>query len=67
MQEIINEFEVFFCKHFDLEKTTDKGEYAIFELDPTLSIKLFAQCGISTKKYISRLLSKYYAVSPVNN
>jgi nucleoside-diphosphate-sugar epimerase len=59
MDEIIREFEKFFCKRFLVERSA-VNDFAVFDLNTGLSLELFAQFDIGTENYIPGLLKKYY-------
>lgn len=61
MEQIVNEFEQFFSKKFNLIKVNDVNDFALFELDSSLTIKLMAKCGLSFDDHIQSLLKKYYS------
>lgn len=65
MQEIINDFEKFFCKKFILQSISDKNDFALFEINPKLSLELINESGLSFDKHITALLEKYYAVDSI--
>ncbi|HET7115939.1 MAG TPA: hypothetical protein VFI29_05585, partial [Hanamia sp.] len=45
MEQIINEFEHFFSKRFNLQKVNEVNDFALFELDAGLTLKLVKECG----------------------
>jgi hypothetical protein len=62
MDEIVGQFEKHFSKKFFVKKSDDIKDFAVFDLNSSLSIDLFAACDIDTKDYITHLLDKYYPV-----
>lgn len=60
MEEIVNEFEQFFSKRFNLQKVNGINEFALFELNPDLTLELMNQSGLSFNDHIQSLLKKYY-------
>lgn len=65
MQEIINDFEKFFCKKFILQSVSDKNDFALFEINPKLSLDLINESGLSFDNHITALLDKYYAADSI--
>ena len=65
MQEIINDFEKFFCKKFILQRVCDSNDFALFEINPELSLELINQSHLSFDNHITALLEKYYAVESI--
>ncbi len=60
MGEIIHAFEKHFSKKFIIKEVTGTNDFALFDLDTSLSLDLFSQCNIPAKNYIPFLLKKYY-------
>lgn len=67
MEHIVNEFELFFFKKFNLIKMNEVNDFAVFELDPELTIKLMTQCGLNFDDHIQSLLKKYYSKNQDTN
>ena len=63
MQQIVNEFEHFFSKRFNLQKVNEVNDFALFELDASLTLKLMKECGLSFDDHIQSLLKKYYSMN----
>lgn len=64
MNEIVKEFEKHFSKRFVIKKIDNVTNFAVFELNIELSMKLAAECNICMKEYISYLLKKYHPLPP---
>lgn len=63
MADIISEFELFYLKKFITRETEDQNNFAVFELDSTLSTVLIGDSNISLVQYIPGLLKKYYPIT----
>jgi len=61
MQEIIDDFEEFFSKKFTLHLVDDSSDFALFDLNPQLSLELMDRSGVCFHDHITALLKKYYA------
>lgn len=61
MGEVIAEFEKFYSKKFNLQKSNVKNDFALFELNPNLSLELMKIGGLSFDDHIQKLLRKYYS------
>ena len=64
MGEIINEFEKFFSKKFTVQFST-VTDFAVFELNPQLSLRLMEKSGVCFRDPIAALLKKYYSPEPL--
>ena len=62
MEEVINKFEAFYSKKFNLRKSNPANDFALFELNPELSLELFKIEGLTFDDHIQSLLGKYYSV-----
>jgi nucleoside-diphosphate-sugar epimerase len=60
MRQIIEEFEKFFSKKFNLQTKTDGNDFAFFEVNPQLTLQLLSQSGLTFDDHIQTLLRKYY-------
>ena len=60
MRQIIEEFENFFSKRFNLKTKTDGNDFAFFEVNPQLTLQLLSQSGLTFDDHIQTLLRKYY-------
>jgi hypothetical protein len=67
MQEIIDDFEKFFSKKFVLQVVNDSNDFALFELNPELSLKLMEESGVCFNDHIIVLLKKYYSADYLRN
>ena len=61
MEQIVKEFEQFFSKRFNVQKVNKVSDFALFELNSDLTIKLMTQCGLNFDDHIQSLLKKYYS------
>ena len=61
MQQIVNEFEQFFSKPFNLQNVYEANDFALFELNTGLTLQLMKECGLSFDDHIQSLLKKYYS------
>jgi len=61
MEQIVNEFEQFFSRKFNLTKVNEVNDFALFELNPHLTLELMTLCGLSFDDHIQSLLKKYYS------
>ena len=64
MSDIIHEFETFFSKKFTIEFTSE-SDFAVFELNPQLSLRLMEKAGVCFHDPIVDLLKKYYSPEPL--
>lgn len=63
MQEIIDDFEKFFSKKFILETDKRCSDFALFDLNPQLSVELMEKSGVCFDDHITGLLKKYYSAA----
>lgn len=61
MKQIIDDFEKFFSKKFILHLVDDNSDFALFDLNPQLSLELMQRSGVCFHDPITALLKKYYA------
>ena len=61
MQQIVNEFEQFFSRRFNLQGVYEVNDFALFKLDTRLTLQLMKECGLSFDDHIQSLLKKYYS------
>lgn len=61
MQQIIDVFEKFFSKKFNLQKSKSSNSFALFELNTSLSKELMKTEKLDFDNHIESLLIKYYS------
>jgi nucleoside-diphosphate-sugar epimerase len=63
MEHIVNEFEQFFSRKFNLQKVNELNDFALFELNTSLSLQLIKECELNFDDHIQSLLKKYYSAN----
>jgi hypothetical protein len=63
MQQVIDQFEKFFCKKFVLTTINEGNDFAFFDLNTELSVELMGKSTVHFKDHITELLKKYYSVA----
>jgi hypothetical protein len=61
MRHVIDHFEEFFSKKFNLQIVKDGNDFAFFDLNPGLSIELMEKSSVHFNDHITELLKKYYS------
>ncbi|CAN5338795.1 hypothetical protein BH11BAC5_BH11BAC5_30190 [soil metagenome] len=62
MRQIIGVFENYFLKKFNIKKADAQSDFALFELDTTLSKQLLEMGELNFDDHIESLLKKYYSL-----